>query len=715
VKAFHVRFLPWLLCTALTVSCGATLWNRPADEIKTELAKGNTAFVLSLKPRDLVKTDLSSLGDGALWNLGEIFAEAGRSEEAEVLWTRALADRTVWGTQAGRDLFTLYADRRDWVKAETVAQTLAARDKAPEFQRRLFEAYYFQKKDAQAWALLQTWKPGTFAPFEERENQLFLGVLAARLDKTQTATRALSDLVWNQNASTLHDRLEGFIDEDDTRAALLGPGGRDALAFQALVYRASPRDAETWLKGRSLPDGFWNHRVLVEGIEALFKTGEHADRGLRLIDSLLPTLTGDARFAGLYARGRLYRALNRWSEARAAFQTALAAVPTPDDRLKTSWNWLKAWVQTDPGGALGPFVQVYAGTADADYYSDVFSDWISQLVQVRRWDLLAAAWRDLGRWLPDDDKATLGFVLARLASYGLVDPSRQGVTQTPVQLLEQAIANDPFSYEALVARAVLGREVTWPQPASDTPALLPGWSDTRALWESMAEFGLGRRLAAEASAYDGPLEPAFVDRTVERLQKNGFYRPSLQLLYRLLAQPGQVLTKERAAQLFPTPFEDLVGARAQAEDVEVSLLYGLIRAESSFDTDAKSVVGARGLTQLMPATAAETAQKLRMKTYDLGSAEDNVTLGARYLADMIRTQGRIYLALMAYNAGGGRIKPWKDSMGRLPEEIFVEAAPLQETRGYVKKILVSTVMTGMLHYGKPLDGMVRLIYPGFQP
>jgi soluble lytic murein transglycosylase-like protein len=183
----------------------------------------------------------------------------------------------------------------------------------------------------------------------------------------------------------------------------------------------------------------------------------------------------------------------------------------------------------------------------------------------------------------------------------------------------------------------------------------------------------------------------------------------------MLAQPGAVMTQDRAAKLFPTPFEDLVTARAQAEGIETSLLYGLIRAESSFDADAKSVVGARGLTQLMPATAAETAQKLRMKTFDLSSPEDNITLGAKYLSDMIRTQGRIYLALMAYNAGGGRIKPWKASMGRLPEEIFVEAAPLQETRGYVKKILVATVMTGVLHYGKTLDGMVRLIYPGFQP
>jgi soluble lytic murein transglycosylase len=317
--------------------------------------------------------------------------------------------------------------------------------------------------------------------------------------------------------------------------------------------------------------------------------------------------------------------------------------------------------------------------------------------------------------MPGDDKATLGFVLSRLTSYGLVDLANQGITSTTNQLLEQAIVADPFSYEALVARAVLGRPVDW--PATAVPAFQPpeNWDQTKAVWESLIDFGLARRLAAEVIAFNGPLDPAFVDHAVGRLEANGFYRPALQLLYRLLKDPAQPLTQERAARLFPTPFEEIVSAKAQSEGLEVSLLYGLIRAESSFDTDAKSWVGAQGLTQLMPATAAETAQKLRMKTYDLGLPEDNIAIGARYLSDMIRDQGRIYLALMAYNAGGGRIKPWKTSMGKLPEEIFVEAAPLQETRGYVKKILVSTVMTGMLHYGKTLDSMVRLIYPGFQP
>jgi len=113
----------------------------------------------------------------------------------------------------------------------------------------------------------------------------------------------------------------------------------------------------------------------------------------------------------------------------------------------------------------------------------------------------------------------------------------------------------------------------------------------------------------------------------------------------------------------------------------------------------------------MPATAAETAQRMRIKDYDLTDPQDSITLGARYLATMIRSQERIYLALMAYNAGGGRIRPWKATMGKLPEEIFVEAAPFEETRGYVKRILTSTVMFGALYGDRSVEEMVTLIYP----
>jgi soluble lytic murein transglycosylase len=706
-----------LLGVALTVvSCGATLWNRPADAWKDELASGNTAPLLALGTKDLAESDLGPLGDGAAWALGTVFSDADKAAEAEILWKRSFAnDGSPWREASGRRLFELYADRRDWPKAEAVAKKLVGLWSGPDLQRLLFQAYYFQKKDDQAWDLLKGWKPGAFPPDQELENQLFFGVLSARAGRTDDAAKALKTLVFDTEASVLHFRLESFFQEDESRYDLLGPGGREAVAFQSLVYKAVPKDIQTWFKGRQFPAGFWNHRALVAGVTAAFKAEGRAETGLRLLGVVEPGLTGEARFEAEFGRARLYRALGWWPQARASFQKAQALATTPQDKKMTAWNWLNAWVQTSSSGALAPFVQVYASTDDPGYFSDVLEDWLNGLIQDRRWDLLAAVVRDLGPRLPASDRATAGFILARLSAHHLVDLGREGVTETPQALLEATLASQPYSYEALVARAVLGRPLDWADPQEPAFQADDRSRDLAKRWDAMARLGLAKAMANEVVASEGPLDPEFVQRTAVFLEAHGQYRPALQILYRLLKDPGRGLTKDRALLLFPTAFEATAVEKAQAEGLEPSLLLGLMREESSFDAGAKSWVGAQGLTQLMPSTAAETAKRLKLKTYDLADPTDNITLGARYLATMVQSQGRIYLALMAYNAGGGRIKPWKQSMGKLPEEIFVEAAPFEETRGYVKKILTSTVMIGVLHYGKTLDEMVRVIYPGFQP
>lgn len=688
------------------------------EGVRADLAAGKTDLILAQSPQTLVSSNLGALGEGASWNLGTVFAQAGRMTEAEILWKRSFAgEGSPWKEQAGRDLFDLYAARRDWPKAEAVAEKLAGFDGGRlEFQRRLFEAYYFQKKDDRAWTLLRSWKPNQFTPDEELENQLFFGVLSARSGNTEDAARVLRDLVFDREASVLQFRLESFFQEDETRYDLLGPGGREAVAFQSLVYRGVAKDVQAWFKGRKFPQGFWDHRALIAGIETAFKSEARAETGLRILDGLGASVTGEAKYALEHARGRLYRSLNWWPQARSAFQGALALAVTSDDHKRTAWNWLNAWIHVRPTGALGPFLQVYAGTDDPSFFTDVFDNWVTELVQARQWGLLAAVWRDLGHRLPAADRATVGFILARLASYQLIDLVREGIAVSPEALLQQVVQLQPYSYEAIVARAVLGQPLEWPDAGPPVEFRADERSREKVkLWDSMLAFGLGKAVAAQAAESTGPIDPAFVDRAVALLQSREQYRPSLQLLYRLLRDPGQILTRARAVRLYPKAYQALVTERAEAEGLEVSLLLGLIREESSFDPEAKSWVGATGLTQMMPATAAETAQRLRMKTYDLTLPADNIKMGARYLSTMVRSQGRIYLALMAYNAGMGRIKPWKASLGKLPEEIFVEAVPIAETRGYVKKILTSTVMTGVLHYGKTVEEMVRLIYPGFEP
>jgi soluble lytic murein transglycosylase len=134
-----------------------------------------------------------------------------------------------------------------------------------------------------------------------------------------------------------------------------------------------------------------------------------------------------------------------------------------------------------------------------------------------------------------------------------------------------------------------------------------------------------------------------------------------------------------------------------------------MREESALDPRAVSPAGAIGLTQLMLPTAQEVARRLRLGRVgraDLTGASLNIRLGSRYLGDLIRRfDGSVALALAAYNAGGGAVSRWLEQRRGLEIDEFVEEIPVEETRGYVKRVLRSYAAYRLL-YGAPDEAAV---------
>ena len=142
-------------------------------------------------------------------------------------------------------------------------------------------------------------------------------------------------------------------------------------------------------------------------------------------------------------------------------------------------------------------------------------------------------------------------------------------------------------------------------------------------------------------------------------------------------------------QRFPTPFLKDVLARTKDIGLEPAYVYGLIRQESRFVTDARSGVGASGLMQVMPATAKWTARKIGMDYGPelLTDREANLKLGTSYLKLVLDDfAGSQPLAAAAYNAGPSRSRRWRDGPV-LEAAIWAENIPFNETRDYVKKVL----------------------------
>ncbi|MGH7022092.1 MAG: lytic transglycosylase domain-containing protein [Caulobacteraceae bacterium] len=142
----------------------------------------------------------------------------------------------------------------------------------------------------------------------------------------------------------------------------------------------------------------------------------------------------------------------------------------------------------------------------------------------------------------------------------------------------------------------------------------------------------------------------------------------------------------------------LVTPPAAVGGAEAAFVLGVTRQESSFDPNAHSGAGARGMMQLMPGTAEILARKLGMSfsSYELEDPQYNMRLGSFYLGQLVGEFGGSYImAAAAYNAGPGRPAQWTTECGD-PRSAgtdplnYVECIPFYETRDYVMRVLEAT-------------------------
>lgn len=167
-------------------------------------------------------------------------------------------------------------------------------------------------------------------------------------------------------------------------------------------------------------------------------------------------------------------------------------------------------------------------------------------------------------------------------------------------------------------------------------------------------------------------------------------------------------------QRFPMPHRQAVLERSRAIGLDPAYVYGLIRQESRFITDARSGVGASGLMQVMPKTAQWTAKKIGLsgfKPQHLNDRDINIAIGTGYLKLVLDDfAGSMALAAAAYNAGPSRPRNWRGQTGApvLEAAIWAENVPFAETRDYVKKVLANSTLYAAMITGQTQSLKMRL-------
>jgi soluble lytic murein transglycosylase len=144
------------------------------------------------------------------------------------------------------------------------------------------------------------------------------------------------------------------------------------------------------------------------------------------------------------------------------------------------------------------------------------------------------------------------------------------------------------------------------------------------------------------------------------------------------------------ARLFPKRYRKAVTEAAEEFGLDPLLVAAVIHNESRFRPAARSSAGARGLMQLMPATAADVAGKLELDGYSEAMLEDpqvNLRLGCAHLRELLdRFGGNEQAALAAYNAGRSKVLRWLEEAEGDTRRMLRERA-FPETRRYVRNVL----------------------------
>src|SRR3569623_1772209 len=184
------------------------------------------------------------------------------------------------------------------------------------------------------------------------------------------------------------------------------------------------------------------------------------------------------------------------------------------------------------------------------------------------------------------------------------------------------------------------------------------------------------------------------------------------VLERMVQTADRTRVEVDFTQRFPYPFQDIMHPTAQALNLDMAWVYGLIRQESRFVRKAQSHVGASGLMQVMPATARLVARKigLNFNQSQLNEVNTNILLGTNYLSMVLNAlDGSQTLATAAYNAGPGRPRAWRSTLTRAVEgAIFAESIPFSETRGYVKNVLSNATYYAAMFENKAQSLKARL-------
>lgn len=256
------------------------------------------------------------------------------------------------------------------------------------------------------------------------------------------------------------------------------------------------------------------------------------------------------------------------------------------------------------------------------------------------------------------------------------------------QELYTSLAKSGNNYYSALACARNKTEISKPVFYSESTPEIPAnnqWLLQRV--EALLSLGMSNEATMELVWMSGKIDnPSGLIYVMSKLQELGEYKRSIALATKI------PYSEKLYKFWYPLAFWDDVEKISKKYEIDPLVVLSVMREESRFDPNARSVAGARGLLQIMPQTAYRLDGSLKLgihKESQIHDIKNNIHLGAYYLKSLFSEFKSLPLTLAAYNAGEVVVKKWEQQAYRRAADEFIEDIPYAETRNYVKKVITS--------------------------
>ncbi len=551
-----------------------------------------------------------------------------------------------------------------------------------------------QKRAEQA--LLEEAKParvvrGFFATREpvSPEGQIALAEMLAAEGHDSDAAE-IARRVWRREA--MSDALEKRINARFGSELLRSDHERrlERLLFAERLVEALP-------EAKALGPG---HEALLKAFGAAMKNPASAGK---LLDAVPAALRSTPAY--VFARARMLRRQDKLPEAAKALEDAPRVVAALADG--DSWaleRRILARGLLDAGDARAAYAVARVNEAESET-AKIENAFFAGFIALR---FLNEPERAAAHFAEAAPAATLPISVSRVAYWRGRTAEAAGRTEEARRFYQEA-ARHGTAYYGQLARHRLGE--------AEVPAQAAALPDPAARARAEAEPLIGALRLADRLG-DASLSVPLLAQAARTARDAETFAVLAEIAAQANDARGRLLVGKRAlyaghprhAEAFPT---DGVPPVDDAGAVERAMVLAIARQESAFEPGAISPAGARGLMQLMPATARETAKRAGL-AFDLNrlTADPayNATLGTAHLGELVGYwRGSYILTFAAYNAGPGNVRRWIAAYGdpRSPgvdPVDWVERIPFNETRNYVQR-----VMENLQVYRERVDGRTALL------